>query len=144
MKPHRVHNERGSAAVEAVAGAAVFAAFCGVAYFGGQLGLAHQTVQVAAAEAARSASIARNPGSAASAAATAAQQVLDNHQLSCVASSVTVDTSGFAVPLGQPAWVSATVTCQVAGRELGIPVALGSVHVEQTMRSPLDTFRPRT
>lgn len=140
----RFRSERGSAAVEAVAGAAVFAAFCGVAYFGGQIALAHQTVQLAAAEAARSASIARTPGSAAGAATAAAAHVLANHQLSCLASSVTVDTSGFAVPLGQPAWVSATVTCQVAGRDLGIPVALGSVTVEQTMRSPLDTYRPRT
>ena len=53
------HDERGSATIEAVAGAAAFAAFCSVAYLGGQIALAHQSVQVAAAEAARSASIAR-------------------------------------------------------------------------------------
>ena len=146
MRRHRTrhYDERGSATIEAVAGAAAFAAFCSLAYLGGHIALAHQSVQVAAAEAARSASIARTQPAAAQAATAAAQQVLANHQLACVSSHVSVDTSGFTVPVGQPAWVTVTVGCEIDSRAMGVPIGIGSLWVEETLRSPLDTYRLRS
>ena len=136
-------NERGSAAVEAVAGAAAFAAFCGLVAFAGQIAVAHQGVQAAASDAARAASIARTAGTAQRDAEAAARQGLGNHGLVCAATAVAIDVSGFAVPVGQPAWVSATVRCDVSSANLGLPIDLGTVHVEETMRSALDTYRSR-
>jgi len=142
----RVHecDERGSATIEAVAGAAAFAAFCGVVAFGGQIALAREGVQAAATEAARAASISRTVGGAQAAALAAANQGLDNHRVYCSATDVTIDVSGFNVPVGQPAWVSATVRCEVSSQDLGVPVNLGTVPVEVTMRSALDTYRARS
>lgn len=137
-------DERGSAAIEAVLGATAFAAFCGLAAFGGQIALAHQGVQAAANDAARAASIARTQPAAQTAADTAATRGLANHQLVCAATAVSVDTSGFTTEVGQPASVSATVRCEVSSTSLGIPIPVGTVIVEETMTSPLDTYRSRT
>jgi len=55
-----------------------------------------------------------------------------------------VDTAGFAVPVGTPATVSATVVCQVWLADLTpIPAMPGQVTIEATMQSPLDTYRGR-
>lgn len=137
------HNERGSAAVEAVAGAAAFAAFCGLVAFAGQIAVAHQGVQAAASDAARAASIARTAATAQTDAETAADQSLRNHGLACATTAVAIDLSGFAVLVGQPAWVAATIRCDVSSANLGLPIDLGTVSVEETMRSALDTYRPR-
>lgn len=138
----RQDDQRGSAAIEAAIGAAAFVLFLSLAILGGRTAVAHQAVQAAATDAARAASIARAPGEAASQARTAAAATLANQQLRCTGQTVTVDTSGFAVPVGQPASVSATVTCDVVAADLGIP-GRGSVRVEATMSSPLDTYRGR-
>ena len=116
--------------------------FLSLAILGGRTAVAHQAVQAAATDAARAASIARTSGEAAAKARTAAAATLANQQLRCTGQTVTVDTSGFAVPVGQPASVSATVTCDVTAADLGIP-GRGSVRVEATMNSPLDTYRGR-
>lgn len=138
----RQDDQRGSAAIEAAIGAAAFVLFLSLAILGGRAAVAHQAVQAAATDAARAASIARTSGEAASQARTAAAATLANQQLSCASQRVTVDTSGFAIPVGQPASVSATVTCDVVAADLGIP-GRGSVRVEATMSSPLDTYRGR-
>jgi hypothetical protein len=59
-----------------------------------------------------------------------------------VSTQVTLDTTGFAAPVGTPASVGATVTCQVdiAGLLPGLP---GSMSITATVRSPLDTYRER-
>lgn len=57
---------------------------------------------------------------------------------------MSVDTAGFAVPVGTPATVSATVVCQVWLADLTpIPAMPGQVTIEATMQSPLDTYRGR-
>jgi len=99
-------------------------------------------VESAAADAARAASISRTQGQAASNAEAAAAASLSSQNLRCVSTSVTVDTAGFASPVGTPASVGATVNCQVdlAGLLPGLP---GSMTISATMRSPLDTYRER-
>ncbi len=138
----RQDDQRGSAAIEAAIGAAAFVLFLSLAILGGRTAVAHQAVQAAATDAARAASIARTSGEAAGKARTAAAATLANQQLRCSGQIVTIDTSGFTVPVGQPASVSATVTCDVIAADLGIP-GRGSIRVEATMTSPLDTYRGR-
>jgi hypothetical protein len=48
------------------------------------------------------------------------------------------------VPVGQPASVGATVTCQLnLGALLGLPGVPAGMSISQTVRSPLDTYRER-
>ncbi len=119
-----------------------FAAFLGLIYYGGQIALAEQTVQAAAAEAARSASIARSQGAAQSAGFAAAQQVINNHGLDCDALNVQLDTSAFGLPIGTPGEVVAVVTCHVSSAQIATFYG-GGVQVQKTMSSPVDTYRPR-
>ena len=109
---------------------------------GGRVALSHQAVESAAADAARAASISRTQGQAASNAEAAAAASLSSQNLRCVSTSVSIDTAGFASPVGTPASVGATVNCQVdlAGLLPGLP---GSMTISATMRSPLDTYRER-
>ncbi|MBT0773241.1 pilus assembly protein [Kineosporia sp. J2-2] len=111
--------------------------------FGGRLALAHQAVEAAAAEAARTASIARQASTAAGDARAAAQNTLDEERLRCSSTTTSVDTSGFAAPVGTAATVSATVTCVVNLSDLALPGLPGSRTVTATGDSPLDTYRER-
>jgi hypothetical protein len=100
-------------------------------------------VQDAAQNAAREASIARSPMQASAAAQSSAEAALRADHLSCTP-VVTVNTAGFSVPVGQPALVSATVTCAVSLAGLtGVPGIPGTRTVTSTFQSPLDTFRGR-
>lgn len=136
--------ERGSAAIEAVIAIPAFVLFVVVIIAAGRVAMAHQSVETAAAEAARSASLARTPGDAQAKAAAAGAQTLVNQGLQCGSTNVTVDTSGFAVPVGSPAQVSATVACDVdLGDLTSIPGLPGTITVDATVGSPLDTYRGR-
>lgn len=140
--PARGPRERGSSVVEVVILAPALGLFLALIIAGGRVALAHQAVEASAAEAARAASIARTQGQAGADARTAATSSLASQSTRCVSTSVSVDTSGFATPVGTPASVSATVACQVdlAGLLPGLP---GSMTITATMRSPLDTYRER-
>ncbi len=134
--------ERGSSVVEVVILAPALGMFVALIIAGGRVALSHQAVESAAADAARAASISRTQGQAASNAETAAVASLASQNLRCVSTSISVDTTGFASPVGTPASVGATVNCQadLAGLLPGLP---GSMTISATMRSPLDTYRER-
>jgi hypothetical protein len=100
-------------------------------------------VQAAANDAARAASITRTQSQAAGAATTSATATLANQGLTCTHRRVAVDTSGFTLPPGTPATVTASVTCAVALSDLALPGVPGSTRVTATVRSPLDTYRER-
>ena len=135
--------ERGSATIEAVIIVPALVMFVALIIAAGRVQLAHQSVDAAAAEAARVASIARTPGEAQTLATASGNQALTNQGLACSGMTVTVDTSGFAVPVGTPATVSATITCTVELGDVAIPGLPGAITIEQTARSPLDTYRGR-
>ena len=118
----RVGRERGSAAVEAAVGVPAFALFLALIILAGRIATAGQAVEAAAADAARS---------------------LATQQLSCSTTRVTVDAAGFTTPVGQPATVTATVSCEVRLADLAIPGLPGTRTVTATMTSPLDTYRGR-
>jgi Flp pilus assembly protein TadG len=110
----------------------------------GRLSIAHQEVDHAAQTAARAATVARDPATATSTATSAARRELDAGDLHCTTVRVTVDTSGFASPVGRPASVTATVTCTVSLSGLAVPGVPGSRQVTATATSPLDTYRGRS
>ena len=138
-----VRDERGmSAGVEVALVVPVLLLFIMAVIMGGRIALARQAVQAAATDAARSASIARTAPQARVAASSAAASSLANQQLACAATSVEVDVSGFAVPVGLPASVQVRVVCEVKLSDLvGVPG--GPIRTEATMTSPLDTYRER-
>ena len=135
--------DRGSEALEAAIGVPAFLLFIAMIIAGGRLAIADQSVQAAAAEAARSASIARTQGQAHGSALSGATSSLANQKLQCASKSVSVDTSGFASPVGTPANVTATVTCVVNLSDVAVPGLPGTRTITATMTSPLDTFRER-
>lgn len=139
----RRQRERGSEAIEAVIGMTAFVLFIGLIGGAGRIAMAQQAVEGAAADAARSASIARSKGAAGSSASASATASLANQKLRCSSRQVSVDTSGFAAPVGTPSGVSATVTCVVNLSDISIPGLPGSKRLSATMSSPLDTYRER-
>lgn len=143
LKPQLRGRERGSATVEAVIGVPAFLLLIGLLIVGGRVAIAHQIVQSAASDAARAASIARTQAAARTDATTAAQHSLANQQLDCLTTTVTLDTTGFATPVGTPAQIRATVACALDLSNLGIPGLPASLPIVETMSSPLDTYRAR-
>ena len=133
--------ERGSAAIEAAIGTSAFMLFIAMIITGGRIAMAYQAVEAAAAEAARSASIARTQGEAEAAGSSGATASLANQQLQCTSRSVSVDTSGFAAPVGTPSQITATVTCVVDLSDVAIPGMPGARTITSTMSSPIDTYR---
>ena len=138
----RWHGERGSAAVEMVLLVPVLVMIVMVVVFAGRVALARQTVQAAAADAARAASLARDAAQARADATAVATRTLTTQGLVCARSNVTVTSSGFNTPVGQPAQVLVTVTCDVRSSDLGLP-GPATTRVEATHTSPLDTYRGR-
>lgn len=108
----------------------------------GRIAIAQGSIEAASRDAARQASIARDPGTARSAALASAEQTLRREGLKC-SPSVTVDTGGFSEPAGTPATVSATVTCEVRLSDISLPGMPGSRALTSSFTSPLDQFRAR-
>jgi Flp pilus assembly protein TadG len=140
---NRRRDDRGSASIEAAVGIPAFVLFVGLIIVGGRTASTHQAVESAAADAARSASIARTSNTANESAKAAAQASLTNQGIECLNIKVTVDTSQFARPVGETATVSASVECRLDLADLSIPGVPGSRIISATMSSPLDSFRER-
>jgi Flp pilus assembly protein TadG len=134
--------EAGDAALELIILAPVLLALIALVIAAGRMSVARGSVDAAARDAARQASLARSPGEARIAAELSAQAALRQDGLDCTP-TVAVDTVGFGVPLGEPAQVSATVTCQVPLADLVVPGLPGSATLSYTFTSPLDPYRGR-
>lgn len=134
--------DRGSAALELVIIAPGFLLVLAILIFAGRVAIAQQAVDSAAADAARSASIARTQGAAGGAAQSSANASLASQELPCLTTATSVDTSGFAAPVGTAAFVTTTVSCTVDLHDLGAPIP-GTRTVTSTVRSPIDTYRTR-
>lgn len=139
----RARDEQGSSALELVILAPAVLLIISVIILGGRVAIAGQAVQQAAEEAARTASLARTQSDANATAAQAARDTLDQQGLECTRVTINVDTSGFAAPIGQPATVTATVTCPVRVNGLMIPGVSGTRTVRATASSPIDQWRQR-
>jgi Flp pilus assembly protein TadG len=136
-------SERGSASVEAAIGVPAFALFVGLIIFGGRTTVAHQAVESAAVDAARSASLERTRSSAETAATTAATTSLANQDVACVKVTVHVDADAFTAAVGQNAAVHVTVRCVLDVEDLAVPGVPGRRTVDARASSSLDTWRER-
>jgi Flp pilus assembly protein TadG len=140
----RGQGQRGSTTLELVVWAPGLLLLIGLLAVAGRVNSANAAVEQAATDAARTASLARNAASAQHLARQHAQQTLARQQLACTVTTVTVDTAGFTRAPGQPATVTATVTCPVRLSDLAIPGLPGTRTVTHTAVSSLDTFRERS
>ncbi|WP_063774056.1 TadE/TadG family type IV pilus assembly protein [Streptacidiphilus rugosus] len=110
----------------------------------GRIYLTGSTVDDAARDAARAASLQNDPGAARTIALQVASQSLATQGLHCLTTDVQVPTAAFATPLGQPASVTVTVTCRVNLSDVGFPGLPGSKVLTGSFTSSLDEYRPRT
>lgn len=136
-------DQRGSASVEAAVGLPAFVLFVGLIIFGGRTATTHQAVESAAADASRSASIARTRSEAQEEARDAARASLANQQIHCLSVDVTVDASDFGKPAGELGTIAVTVQCRVDLSDLSVPGVPGNREIKATMSSPIDIWRER-
>lgn len=108
----------------------------------GRLAQAHQAVEAAARDAARQASIARDPATARANALTSAQAALSREGLNCPA-QVSIDTSGFSQPIGRSGTVTAHVTCTVHLADVAV-AGVPDTTIRASFASPIDPYRTRT
>jgi hypothetical protein len=136
--------ERGNAALELVILAPVIVLLIGMVVAAGRTTIAQGSVDAAARDAARQASIARSPAGALAAAQASAGAALAGDNLDC---TPTIAMPGldqaFATPVGQPASVTAIVSCRVSLSDLLVPGLPGSRQLTGTFTSPIDPFRGR-
>jgi Flp pilus assembly protein TadG len=133
----------GNAALELVVLAPVLLCLFGLVIAAGRTSVAQGAVDAAARDAARQASIALTPVAAQAAGEASARAALREDGLDC-APDVVIDTRQFlSVPVGQPATVSATVTCTVALANLVLPGLPGTARLRASFTSPVDIYRSR-
>lgn len=140
----RRRSTRGTASVELAILVPGLVMLLGLMMAGGRVWMARTSVNEAAFSAARSASLQRSAGAAATSAAAAGHRALQTGGLGCVGRTVQVDLAAFAVPVGQPATISSTVTCTVTFSDLLLPGMPGSLQLTGHGSSALDTYRERS
>ncbi|MCP2325341.1 Flp pilus assembly protein TadG [Hamadaea flava] len=135
----------GAIAVELAILTPAVLAFFASALIAGRYAIAKQAADAAAFDAARTASLARNARDATVRAQTAARDSFDAQGITCRTPVVVdVDVSGFGVPVGQPASVRVTVTCDAELRDVAILDLPGVIRLSSSFVSPLDTYRTRS
>ena len=139
---HR-RDQRGSATVEITMLVPALLLILGLLVAGGRVWFARTTVNEAAHAAARAASLARAAGEAGLAGRSAGAQSLATGGLRCSSTTVDVNTTAFGVPVGTPATVTSTVRCRVGFTDLLLPGLAGSIELQATGTSALDTYRSR-
>ena len=139
----RLGSDRGSASIEMAVLTPAVIAILVMLLIAGRTGTAKQALEAAAFDAARTASLARTPDEARGRALAEARDTLAAQRLECDRLTVDVDVSGFAVPVGQPATVSASVTCRVRYSDIALPGMPGGVDLSTSFVSPLDRYRSR-
>ncbi|MFB7896025.1 TadE/TadG family type IV pilus assembly protein [Streptomyces xiamenensis] len=135
--------DRGSYTLETVIIAPCLFLLAGMIVAWGMAGRADGAVDRAAQAAARAASMAETAEQAQQDGRRAAMAVLDSHARECTGASVSVDTSGFSLPVGEPAAVTATVSCTVPLSEVTVPGVPGSRSLSGEFVSALDVYATR-
>lgn len=134
--------EGGGSALEVVL-LAPLVLLCGLLIVAGyRYAVNQQTINSAAASAARAATQQTTAEQAQGVALEQAAAALAAGDVSCQTVSVDVDTSGFASIPGTAASVSATITCQVSMADLSaVPNLPGTITLTGRAVSPLDVHR---
>ncbi|MBS2545370.1 pilus assembly protein [Catenulispora sp. NL8] len=142
----RFRRDDGSAAIELVLVAPAVMMVFSIAVAAGRIYVDHNALDTAAQAGARQASISRDAVTADAQARAAVGASLSSDGLHCSGvPDVTVDTSGFSAPIGQPATVTVTVACTVPLSDLVVPgLPLPGTHSESaSFTSVLDLYRSR-
>jgi Flp pilus assembly protein TadG len=134
--------DHGNAALELVILAPVLLGILGLVIAAGRTTIAQASVDAAARDAARQASISLTPAVAQGTGQASARAALRQDGLDC-APVVVVNTNQFATPPGEPATVTATVSCTVSLSSLALPGLPGSARLQASFSSPLDIYRSR-
>jgi Flp pilus assembly protein TadG len=137
-------DERGAVTMELVLIVPALIIMLGLLIAGGRIWFAKSTVMQAAQSASRAASLARSAGEAGAAGRDAAQASLQTGGLDCAARSASIDTHAFAVTVGTPATVRATVHCTITFADVLLPGIPGSMTISRSAGSALDTYRTRS
>jgi Flp pilus assembly protein TadG len=140
----RPREERGSAALEAAIGVPAFGLFVGLIIFGGRTAMTHEAVESAAADGARTASIARSDQEARAESEASARASLADQGIDCRSVDVAVDVADFDSRVGTAGSVEVTVVCRLDLSDLAVPGIPGSRTISSTVTSPLDTWRERS
>ena len=140
----RLVDDRGSATIEMVILAPAFVLLIGMLIMGGRLAIAQQSIQSAAGEAARAASIERG-SDAEERGREAAAAFLQEQGLQCASPlNVDLNVDGKDTDPGVAGQVvAATISCDVSLTGLGLPGVGASRTVTATANSPIDTYRER-
>ncbi|MFF0629930.1 TadE/TadG family type IV pilus assembly protein [Streptomyces sp. NPDC004296] len=146
MTPHlwrALRADRGSYSVEVAILAPVLIALLGLMIAFGRITDAKGAVDTAARAAARAASLERDAATAQTKAQSAAAAALAGEGVTCHATNVSVDTSGYATDVGTDANVTATIDCTAPLSDIGLPGLPGSKTLSSSWTSPIDTYRAR-
>ncbi len=136
-------DQHGSASVELAVLIPSLILMLGMIIAGGRIWFARTTVVEAAQTAARAASLQRSAGSAQTAGREAGNRSMATSGLHCSSSSITVDTGGFGIPVGNPATIDAAIACTVRLDDLGLRFLPGTVDLTGRGSTALDTYRAR-
>lgn len=137
----RRRSEQGSAAIEAAVGLPAFTLFLAMIIMAGRVAVAAQSLDAAAFDAARAASIERTRPEALQAGKSAAQQNLSAQHLRCARTTLTIDATALSKAPGIPGQVEVTLTCTLALADLSLPGVPGTRTLTVTATSPIDTYR---
>ncbi|RJT84740.1 pilus assembly protein [Cryobacterium melibiosiphilum] len=138
-----LRHEQGSMSVELVLIAPALVLVILLLVAGARLALAGNSVESAAAAAARDASLSRTASAAQLNATQAAQTSIAQAGLSCASFTVVIDDSGLSVPLGEVGLVSATLSCTLDLTDIALPGLPGTKTMTTTATSPVDAYRER-
>lgn len=139
----RLGRETGSASLELAVITPALLLIIGLLVGAGRIALAGQTVQQAATQAARAASLERTPQAGTASGQSTASAVLSGQGLACSTKSVSVSAGALAAPAGTPGTVEATVSCTVSFSDLAVPGLPGSKTLSATGRYALNTYAQR-
>jgi Flp pilus assembly protein TadG len=136
-------SHRGSTTLEVVVVAPALLALAALVIGAGRVALAGQTVQTAAAQAARDATLERSPSAGSATARATAARVLREQDLACTTTSVDVDARDLAQPVGQSGEVTVEVACRVRLSDLAVPGLPGAKVLRATATMPTDPWTAR-
>ncbi|MGW5789236.1 TadE/TadG family type IV pilus assembly protein [Saccharopolyspora sp. NPDC003752] len=143
MNHHR--RDAGSASVELAVLTPMLLALLVLVIAAGRVVSADNALEHATTAAARSASLARTPTAAHTAAADTGTHAMAEQHLACAKTRLHVDTSMFGNRAGQPGRVTVTLSCAVRLSDLtGLPGLPGTIALQARFASPVDPYRTRS
>lgn len=137
-------NERGSAAIEMAILMPFFVAMFTAVVVTGRTANVISAVEAAAYDAARTASLERDHVSAQQQATLTVQERLADRGVQCVGGpQVTIPPEPYATAVGERAFVTATVSCQVTYVDVDMVGVPADRTITASFISPLDQYRSR-